>query len=419
MTSRPAVSDVGGGNDNVDYKTLFRVRTITAFVVLRPSDFDDDGGALDAKIGACDRVLRAAASRCAEHGYEVQTTRIATNPFDEWSSSDDVALRERAARLDDALAAVGVDFCAVGCARDPASIGRRCPAIVAASPRFSCSAVVDASNAEAATAAARACLAIARSSSLDNFRFGTVSSCPPFVPFFPGARCRDDDPDQNDGLVGFALGLENGRLARRLLTDCEGALSRVPEVFGRGHAAAVEPLDRLFRRDESNDDDPLSALYLGVDTSLNPSLDPDGGSVAEALETLLPSSSFGGPGTLAAAAAVTDVLQSTSCRTTGYRGLMLPVMEDERLAALWSSSSSSSLDVARLLSVSSVCGVGVDCVPIPIDTSPATLASLYLDVAGLAGRWNKPLSCRVFPVEGNRTTFDSPYMCNSDVAPLE
>ena len=72
--------------------------------------------------------------------------------------------------------------------------------------------------------------------------------------------------------------------------------------------------------------------------------------------------------------------------------------------------------------MSSVCGVGVDTVPIPGNINADDLTSLILDVAALAGRWNKPLSCRVFPVHGKvageMTTFDSPYMCNSRIFDL-
>lgn len=119
--------------------------------------------------------------------------------------------------------------------------------------------------------------------------------------------------------------------------------------------------------------------------------------------------------------------------TTGYCGLMLPVLEDRRLAELGmigmdgTSSSSNSyptkddqrLTIDKLLCISSVCGVGVDTVPVPGNVSQEDLTSLILDMAALAGRYNKALSVRVFPVPGVKagemTTFDSPYMCNSRI----
>lgn len=47
-----------------------------------------------------------------------------------------------------------------------------------------------------------------------------------------------------------------------------------------------------------------------------------------------------------------------------------------------------------MLLYSTVCGVGLDMVPVPGDTSPESLAALYLEVGTLAFRLNKPLSAR-------------------------
>lgn len=136
---------------------------------------------------------------------------------------------------------------------------------------------------------------------------------------------------------------------------------------------------------------------------------------------------FGGPGTIAAGAAITGALQSLpGIQLTGYCGLMLPVCEDQRLAELAASpvgdEGDRRLTIADLLSISSVCGVGVDTVPLAGDVSEERLVSLLLDVAGLAARWNKPLSCRVLPFEGKHvgemTDFESPYMVNTKVFSL-
>jgi len=169
-----------------------------------------------------------------------------------------------------------------------------------------------------------------------------------------------------------------------------------------------------------------------LDTSLNPSLE-EGGSVATAMEYLEEIDHFGGPGTVGAAAAITTALQSLpGIRLTGYCGLMLPVCEDQRLADLAMQSGKCDngsgggggggdvgLRIADLLCVSSVCGVGVDTVPLAGDVSTERLTALILDMAGLAARWDKNLSCRVLPFAGkqvgDRTDFDSPYMVNTNV----
>ena len=165
--------------------------------------------------------------------------------------------------------------------------------------------------------------------------------------------------------------------------------------------------------------------FLGIDTSLNPSLE-DGGSVASAMEQLAEIDMFGGLGTLAAAAALTTAIQSLpGIKLTGYCGLMLPVCEDQRLAELAKKPPGSKhrkLEISDLLAISSVCGVGIDTVPLAEDISEDKLTSLLLDMAGLAARWNKPLSCRVLPFPGKKagdqTDFVSPYMVNTQVFEL-
>jgi uncharacterized protein (UPF0210 family) len=107
----------------------------------------------------------------------------------------------------------------------------------------------------------------------------------------------------------------------------------------------------------------------------------------------------------------------------GYCGIMLPVCEDRRLSEIQDGGRCrASYDVSHLMNVSSVCGVGVDTVPLPEDVKEEDVRGVILDVAGLAERWNKPLSVRMFPVpgkkKGERTEFDSPFLCNTKVFEL-
>lgn len=96
-----------------------------------------------------------------------------------------------------------------------------------------------------------------------------------------------------------------------------------------------------------------------------------------------------------------------------------------------------------LLLYSSVCGIGLDCVPVPGarrstdagarrphprprpsagDTPESTVAATLGDVAALASRLQKPLSCRLFPVAGagagDAASFTSPYLCSTAVMAL-
>jgi uncharacterized protein len=75
--------------------------------------------------------------------------------------------------------------------------------------------------------------------------------------------------------------------------------------------------------------------------------------------------------------------------------------------------------IRELLLYSSVCGTGLDVVPVPGDTPAPALERLLLDVAALATRLEKPLSARLLLAPGlaagETTAFDSEYLTNARV----
>jgi uncharacterized protein (UPF0210 family) len=95
---------------------------------------------------------------------------------------------------------------------------------------------------------------------------------------------------------------------------------------------------------------------------------------------------------------------------------MLPVMEDTVLARRWADGT---IGIDQLLAYSAICGTGLDAVPLAGDTSEETIAAIYLDVATLALRLNKPLSARLMPIPGkgagDNTAFTSPYLVNTRI----
>lgn len=119
-------------------------------------------------------------------------------------------------------------------------------------------------------------------------------------------------------------------------------------------------------------------------------------------------------------ALITQALRNTSIKRVGYSGLMLPPLEDAGLAKR---DADGTYRISDLLSYSAVCGLGLDTVPIPGDVSPEVITSLMADIAALAFRLNKPLSCRLFPVPGKAagemTSFANPHMCDAPVFDLE
>ena len=98
---------------------------------------------------------------------------------------------------------------------------------------------------------------------------------------------------------------------------------------------------------------------------------------------------------------------------------MLPVLEDPMLARR---AGEGRFGVSELLLYSSVCGTGLDVVPLPGDTRVTDLAATIVDVAALATRYQKALSARLFPVPGKRAgetvSFDNPYLADAKVMTL-
>ena len=385
----------------------FRVRTVTGFVELNANDFlEEKGGRLHAKISSAALGLKGVESELKSKNYEVQTLRIATNCFSQWIMEH--MWREQVKILHEILESLEIHFCAIG-----GSILHldKIVDIISQFPYFSCSVQLSPTDVKGAISSAEAILQISRlagicSNGLGNFRF-CVAHGSEYIPFFPAARCGDKYGDQ----TAFAVGLENGRMAHELLSKCN-TIENIESIFVDGITKILKIISISCERIAAE----LGLVFVGVDTSLNPSLE-DNGSVAGAMECLKEVPTFGGPGTLAAASKITMALQNISgVKRTGYCGLMLPLCEDSRLVELCDAGL---LGISDLLSVSSVCGVGVDTVPIPGTTDAKCLSGLLLDVAGIAARWNKSLTCRVLPVPdkntSDRSSFDSPYMINSKI----
>ena len=155
--------------------------------------------------------------------------------------------------------------------------------------------------------------------------------------------------------------------------------------------------------------------YMGIDLSPAPLKNV---SIAAALETLT-GQPIGSPGTLTGAATIAAAIRDIQVKQTGYSGLMLPVLEDSRLAQRWSEGR---ISLDALLSYSAVCGTGLDTVPLPGDITEQQLELVIGDMASLAVKWHKPLSARLLPVAGKNagdtTEFDDPYLVNATLRPL-
>jgi uncharacterized protein (UPF0210 family) len=242
-------------------------------------------------------------------------------------------------------------------------------------------------------------LASAREGGEANFRFAAAANIPPGTPFFPVAL--------HTGEPAFSIGLESARLVELAFDDTSdprAAKTRLEQVLAERLEPVIVQASALARHH--------SRKFLGIDMSPAPGLDA---SIAVAIEMLtgLP---FGSPSTLGACATITRAISETSIPKCGYSGLMLPVLEDVRLAQR---SAEGRFTLNDLLLYSAVCGTGLDVVPLPGDIEIESLAAIVGDVAALAHRLQKPLAARLLPIPGKAAgelvQFDNPYLTDATV----
>ncbi|MBD2362679.1 DUF711 family protein [Anabaena minutissima FACHB-250] len=337
-----------------------------------------------------------------QQGYEVQTTRIATNPWEEYLSGlSQVEIINEIKNLEEFCQSLNISFFNIGYASTPETIDI-IPQINKHTSIIYCSSKIGV-NFENARESAQAIKHISQESEngYGNFRFCAGANCQPGIPFFPTSY--------HVGETSFAIGLELADLVMQAFSeaddvqDAENKLQIILEQEVKQVAAIAEKISAQF-----------AIKFHGIDTSLAPSLDKQS-SIAFAYEKLL-DGKFGNPGTLAISAMLTRVLKKIPIKICGYSGLMLPVCEDIGLATR---ANEQTYDITSLLLYSAVCGCGLDTVPIPGDISIEQIAAILIDMTTLAFKLNKPLSARLFPIPnkkaGEMTNFNSPYLVDCQI----
>lgn len=383
-----------------------RVRTITAGVELTPAVELD-------RVEKALAFLARARQTFQDEGYEVQTTRVATNP---WlaaiTAEGNGRAREQALgklqALDrlvagqDAVISIGPVIVAD---HDDGELPAWAAELVRTTRSISFSTVVASPqlgvHGAVASVTARTMLSIAAAleGGIGNFRFAAAANIPAGTPFFPVAWHRGAD--------SFAIGMESASVVEEAFASLPASTD--PAVhLQRRLEEALQPVERIATKLAARE----HRAYLGIDTSPAPLLDRSICAAIEAL-TRVP---FGSPGTLEACSAITAAVKAVDVTRCGYSGLMLPVLEDPLLAQR---AGEQRYTIRDLLLYSTVCGTGLDVVPIPGDTPAETIARLLRDVAALSTRLRKPLSARLFIVPGKKAgdiaRFQDPVLTDSIV----
>lgn len=401
-------------------KELCRIRTITTFLSL-----DKKRATWKQEVLKASKFCSQISKEFQESGYIVQSVRIVTNPFGEYLNTDSLeSARNDLACLRDLLnssdmSGIRVRF-AIGEARTEDEI-KIVPELIKEFGDL-CNVCVNVDLNDFGVLdnelIRNAAEAVARISTITprgegNFNFTVNFNCEPLIPYFPASYHRKELGQR------FVVGLETPDLLVKVLnnfnqtTDFQNhndLLKGYYEVMHEALQYHITILQGII--DQVNIDMPFT--FSGFDSSAAPS--KNCASMVEIYEQM-GVEYFGASGTVEASSLLTRVFKSIQdVELAGFSGLMLALTEDSGLAQ---GSINSSFDIRSLLTYSAVCGIGLDTVPIPGDTSIDKISALMRDTGTMAYRLNKPLTVRLFPVPGlaagEMTAFESDDLCNCAV----
>lgn len=244
-----------------------------------------------------------------------------------------------------------------------------------------------------------------------NFNFTVNFNCKPLIPYFPASYFKSELEDC------FALGFETPDLLVAALKEAN--LDQYSDINQRYKAAFEVMFQALnyhidFLTTIAKENELSTLRFVGVDSSAAPSKNCS--SMTEVYK-LLGVEYFGASGSVEASSILTKVFKSIkNTNLIGFSGLMLAVVEDLGLAE---GTIKDEYDIRSLLLYSAICGIGLDTVPIADDASQEKIAALMRDTATMAYRLNKPLTVRLFPVPnksvGQMSAFESDDLCNSKI----
>lgn len=213
------------------------------------------------------------------------------------------------------------------------------------------------------------------------FRFGLSVNAKKDGPFFPFT--------ESSGNLSFSLGLELtekiNRIAKsnrslsleelrdRIVLELDGQIAEI-----ENYAVMIEELTGI--------------IFRGFDFSLAPTLNSDG-SILQLLNRL-GLKGFGGGGFFFGTAYLTNILKSfgNRHRHVGFSGVMYSPLEDKGLCAVHNKTG---IRLEDLIKVSTMCGCGIDMVPVHQSANTEILKSYIYDIYAISCRLdNKPLGVR-------------------------
>ena len=322
---------------------LPKVRTVTAFVRL-------DRATYQAQVSEALKMLQTAKDALTKAGYEVETVRITTQPFPEYTKglTADQALEffrdfDKLAQQQNFTPDIGP---AMSKDSDDPKQAELLARILAETQNINGFVVVadDAGihwNGVRAAARVIKYLEEHTTHSEGNFHFAAGAFPPAVAPFFPVSHT-------SDAGHGFAIGLESANIVQQVFANAKGDLNAAGDQLTAALGAEAKKVEEIAHRVATS----TGWKYQGIDLTPVPLKDI---SIGAALESLL-HGEIGSPGSLSAAYTITTAVKRVPVQQAGYSGLMLPVLEDSVLAKRWEAGT---ISRDSLMSYSSVCSTGL------------------------------------------------------------
>jgi len=356
-------------------------------------------------------------------GIEVQTKRLCSQPilsydeqvFDQNLNNALVNIHEQLAIIENLITKYEIDYfssCAVLADMQMAKYGiyeslflNEVPEFIKRKEKFFSSLHVASNdngiNLSALKSGAKIIKKLSEPDPFNNLRFCISTNVKSDTPFFPAAYHLSEKPS-------FAVALEMADEVVDVFEDSHSfeeiqitLKAKFEEIYQK-----IVPLCETLSKE-------YDLFFHGIDMSPAP-YPKIKQSIGTAIENLN-FEYFGAPGSLIAVAIIKNAIPMKE-KTIGFSGFMPSVLEDYTIAK---SLTENNFNLDTLLLYATMCGTGLDCVPLPGDITIKELFYILLDLCTISLRLKKPLTARLMPIPGksagDNVEFDFEYFAPSKV----
>ncbi len=256
-------------------------------------------------------------------------------------------------------------------------------------------------NLSALRSAAKIIKSLSEPDPFNNLKFCVSSNVTPDTPFFPAAYHIAERPS-----FGLALEMADEVVSvfenSKTLEEAQMNLRRKFNEIYNDLTVICEEIPKKYNIE-----------FHGIDFSPAPypTIEKSIGTAFEKLGYEY----FGAHGSLIGVALIKNAIPRKE-KVIGFSGFMPSVLED---FAISQSLSENKFDLDTLLLYATICGTGLDCVPLPGNITQKELFYILLDLSTISVKFDKPLTARLMPIpgreSGDEVDFDFEYFASSKV----